>query len=255
MIYKKINTLLNENKVFWLATVTKAEGHTPAKAGMKMIVEPGKKFTGTIGGGEIEKKVIDYILENKPSLPVSLDFDLGAKSDSVIKTEMICGGIQTVFIEPNNSKTELYIIGGGHCGKALSELAAKVGFKVIVIDNREEILSQYDKEIIRTELINYENIDKAISFSEDVFIVIMTHGHIHDELVLEKLIEKKYKYLGMLGSSKKVASVFRNLKSRGIKEEYIEKVYSPIGIEIGSHTPDEIAISIMAQMIRITNKT
>jgi xanthine dehydrogenase accessory factor len=255
MIYKKINTLLDGNKIFWIATVIKAEGHTPAKAGMKMIVEPGKKFTGTIGGGEIEKKVTDYILENKPTLPVSLDFDLGAESDSDIKTEMICGGTQTVFIEPNNSKTELYIIGGGHCGRALSELAAKVGFKVIVIDSREEILSQYDNETIKTELINYENVEKAISFSDEVFIVIMTHGHVNDELVLEKLIEKKYKYLGMLGSSKKVASVFRNLKSRGIKEEHIEKVNAPIGIEIGSHTPDEIAISIMAQIIQITNKS
>lgn len=254
MIYKKINTLLNENKIFWLATVTKAEGHTPAKAGMKMIVEPGEKFTGTIGGGEIEKKVIDYILENKPTLPLSLDFDLGAKSNSDIKTEMICGGTQTIFIEPNNTEAELYIIGGGHCGKALSELAAKVGFKVIVIDNREEILSQYDKEIIRTEFINYDNVEKAISFSDEVYIVIMTHGHIHDELVLEKLIDKKYKYLGMLGSSKKVASVFKNLRCRGIKKELIEKVYAPIGVEIGSHTPDEIAISIMAQIIQIRNK-
>ena len=255
MIYKKINTLLNENKVFWLATVTKAEGHTPAKPGMKMIVEPGKKFTGTIGGGEIEKKVIDFILENKPTLPVSLDFDLGAKSDSDIKTDMICGGTQTIFVEPNNSKTELYIIGRGHCGRALSELAGKVGFRVVVIDNREEVLSKYDIETAKTKLVNYDNVENVISFSDEVYIVIMTHGHIHDELVLEKLIEKEYKYLGMLGSSKKVASVFKNLRGRGIKEELIEKVYAPIGIEIGSHTPDEIAISIMAQIIQIRNKT
>lgn len=255
MIYKKIISLLNENKLFWLATVTKAEGHTPAKAGMKMIVEQGKKFTGTIGGGEIEKKVIDYILENKPVLPINLDYNLGVKSDSEIKTEMICGGIQSVFIEPHNSKPELYIVGGGHCGLALSGLADKVGFRVKILDNREEILNQYDKEIFKTELIDYNNVEQFISFSDDVFIVIMTHGHIHDEHVLEKLIVRKYKYLGMLGSSSKVASVFNNLKSRGIKEEQIEKVFAPIGIEIGSHTPDEIAISIMAQIIQVTNKS
>lgn len=255
MIYKKIISLLNENKLFWLATVTKAEGHTPAKAGMKMIVEQGKKFTGTIGGGEIEKKVIDYILENKPVLPINLDYNLGVKSDSEIKTEMICGGIQSVFIEPHNSKPELYIVGGGHCGLALSGLANKVGFRVKILDNREEILNQYDKEIFKTELIDYNNVEQFISFSDDVFIVIMTHGHIHDEHVLEKLIVRKYKYLGMLGSSSKVASVFNNLKSRGIKEEQIEKVFAPIGIEIGSHTPDEIAISIMAQIIQVTNKS
>lgn len=255
MIYKKIISLLNENKLFWLATVTKAEGHTPAKAGMKMIVEQGKKFTGTIGGGEIEKKVIDYILENKPVLPINLDYNLGVKSDSEIKTEMICGGIQSVFIEPHNSKPELYIVGGGHCGLALSGLADKVGFRVKILDNREEILNQYDKEIFKTELIDYNNVEQFISFSDDVFIVIMTHGHIHDEHVLEKLIVRKYKYLGMLGSSSKVAAVFNNLKSRGIKEEQIEKVFAPIGIEIGSHTPDEIAISIMAQIIQVTNKS
>jgi len=255
MIYKKIISLLNENKLFWLATVTKAEGHTPAKAGMKMIVEQGKKFTGTIGGGEIEKKVIDYILENKPVSPINLDYNLGVKSDSEIKTEMICGGIQTVFIEPHNPKPELYIIGGGHCGLALSGLACKVGFRVKILDNREEVLNQFDKEIFKTELINYNEVERFISFSDEVFIVIMTHGHIHDELILEKLIGNKYKYLGMLGSSNKVASIFKNLKSKGTKEELIKKVYAPIGIEIGSHTPDEIAISIMAQLIQITNKS
>lgn len=249
--FDKLNELIHSDTEFWTATVIKSDGHTPARPGMKMIVESDGKITGTVGGGEIEKKVIDFIVENKPVDAGSLDYNLGSESVDAESTSMICGGIQTVFIEPNNMKPVLYIIGGGHCGNALSELAYKTGFRIKVLDNREDLAVLIRSKYTNVKIIEYNNITGSIEFSDDIYIVIMTHSHQYDEFVLERIVEKKYKYLGMIGSRKKVKVILDNLLKKGVEEDVVKNVFSPIGYDIGSHTPEEIAVSIMAQIIAV----
>jgi xanthine dehydrogenase accessory factor len=218
---------------------------------MKMIVEPEGNISGTIGGGDIEKKVIDYIISSRPKNSLLLDYNLGTDAENSEPTTMICGGLQSVFIEPNNIKPLLYIIGGGHCGNALSELAYKTGFSIIVLDNREDLTKLMRNSFADIKVIDYETIYEHILFSENIYIVIVTHSHQYDEFVLEKLIDKKYKYLGMIGSKKKVKEILENMIKKGFKSELVKQVYSPIGFNIGSHTPEEIAVSVMAQIIAV----
>lgn len=249
--YNKLTELLKKNIRFWSATVVKSEGHTPARPGMKMLIQMNGEITGTIGGGEIEKKVIDFIMQNKPLVSVLNEYNLGMNTGDSESTNMLCGGVQSVFIESYNVKPVLYIIGGGHCGKALSEFACKTGFAVKVLDNREDLIKLMSDSYADIKLIDYNEIIKHIEFSEDIYIVIMTHSHQYDEFVLEKLVGKNYKYLGMIGSKNKVKTVLDNLLAKGFNKETVQKVFSPVGFDIGSHTPEEIAVSIMAQIISV----
>jgi len=251
--YGKISELIRNGIEFWVTTVIKSEGHTPASPGMKMVFENNGKITGTIGGGEVEKKVIDFLINHKPCSPQLLEYNLGSESDSAKRTGMLCGGIQSVFIEPGKTKPILYIIGGGHCCKALSEIASLTEFKAVVFDNREDITKLIENNFAEVKIIDYDKLAEHIGFAGDVYIIIMTYSHSYDEYVLEKLAGEKYKYLGMLGSKEKVRIIFENLMHKGITRNTLEKVYSPAGFETGSHTPYEIAVSIMAQIIAVRN--
>lgn len=250
---KKLQELVSKNVEFWTATVIKSEGHTPAKPGMKMIIETDGNISGTVGGGDIEKKVIDYIMVSRPEKSLLLDYNLGTDAENSEPTTMICGGLQSVFIEPNNVKPLLYIIGGGHCGNALSEIAVKTEFSVKILDNREDLFKMIKNSFAEVKIIDYDNIEKHILFSKNIYIVIVTHSHQFDEFVLEKLIEKEFRYLGMIGSKKKVREILENMIKKGFKSELVKQVFSPIGFDIGSHTPEEIAVSVMAQIIAVRN--
>ena len=253
-IYNKITEAINNNIPSWLVTVTKVTGSTPASIGMKMLVYSDGNIAGTVGGGEIEKKVIDKIINTHPGDIEKWSYNLGAKDDSAESTNMICGGMQEVIVEPLLVGSPLYIIGGGHCGMALSNLASKTGFLVTVIDNREEWANKIKHpNAINTICCEYTEITRKINFPKESFIVIMTHGHIHDALVLEQIISKDYKYIGMIGSKGKVKIVLEDLIEKEIPLEKVKSIYSPIGIDILTHKPDEIAVSIVAQMIAVKN--
>jgi xanthine dehydrogenase accessory factor len=253
-IYNKITEAINNNVPSWLVTVTNVTGSTPAAPGMKMIVYANGNIFGTVGGGDIEKKVIDKIVNLKPADTVKWSYDLGADANTAETTTMICGGIQEVLVEPLLQGLPLYILGGGHCGIALSNLAGRTGFLVTVIDNRSEWASKTKHpNAADTIYCDYSEIAKRISFPKDCYIVIMTHGHLHDAVVLEQLINTDYKYLGMIGSKRKVKIVLEDLIKKGIHREKIKNVFSPVGLDLLTHTPDEIAVSIVAQMIAVKN--
>ncbi|MFA5403339.1 MAG: XdhC/CoxI family protein [Ignavibacteria bacterium] len=253
-IFNKITEAINNNIPSWLVTVTNVSGSTPASVGMKMLVYSDGSIYGTVGGGEIEKKIIDNIVNIHTDKIEKWSYDLGANSNGTQSTNMVCGGIQEVLIEPLLQGLPLYIIGGGHCGMALSNLASKTGFLVTVIDNREEWASKTKHpNAVNTIRCDYNEIEKHINFSKECFIVIMTHGHLHDALVLEQLINKEYEYLGMMGSKRKVKIVLEDLIKKGIAEDKIKSVFSPVGLDLLTHKPDEIAVSIVAQMIAIKN--
>lgn len=252
-LYEHILDVVHNNEIAWLITVVFTDGSTPGKIGMKMLLKNNREFIGTIGGGAIEKLVIDKILSEKFIESTTLYFDLGSDS-KFIKTGMICGGQQGVFIEPLFSNNRLYIIGGGHCGQALTDIMSKVNFSVTVIDERAE-WTLPEKHPLANKIIQakYNDIANYISFSPDTFIVIMTHSHSLDEKLLQELLNREYKYLGIIGSKNKSSSVLDKLKQQNVPLNLLQKIFIPIGFNLGSVTPYEIAISIAAQILAVKN--
>ncbi|HOH78319.1 MAG TPA: XdhC/CoxI family protein [Candidatus Cloacimonadota bacterium] len=255
--YRKICDCLAENCRLWQLSVVSCEGSSPAKPGMKLCVPlQGREF-GNLGGGEVEHSAIAWVRENRPSEPVLRTYMLSeqgdqALADEEIPTRMICGGKVSILIEPLAKSRTLYIVGAGHCGRALGQLAKLAGWWVHLIDNRNELLesdlSLYGDVASHSD---YSDVSTAISFDREAHIVIMTHGHAHDKQVLEQCLRREFAYLGMIGSASKVAQTFSRLKEQGFSDAELARVHAPIGLPIGSHTPFEIAVSIMAELISI----
>jgi xanthine dehydrogenase accessory factor len=250
--YKHILDLLQSNQTLWQATIIATDGSSPARAGMKMIIPTTDAVFGNLGGGEMEHRIISFVRESAPDLPQTISFDLsGAAATDLAPTAMICGGSATVFIEPLHMPQKLYIIGAGHCGKALGKLAMLSGFYVHLVDNRpESIAGDISDYGHKATLSDYQDISSAVSFGANCWIVIMTHGHVHDHEVLQQCLRKPNRYLGMIGSKHKVAETFAKLKEQGYSEAELARVHAPIGLKIGSQSPFEIAISIMGEIIR-----
>ncbi len=261
--YEFLKQYMDSGLALWQVTIIGVTGSTPAKPGMKMLVPIQDKEIGNLGGGELEYAVISYVRSNQPPEAQMLHFlldntgsrvEIDINPDVEIVTNMICGGKVSVFIEPLFRKQRLYIIGAGHCGRALAPLARLCDFYVVMIDNRKELLEQQAlKSADRICLSDYTDLDRHIDFDDNAYIVIMTHGHIHDKKVLEYCLSRKSKYLGMIGSWTKVPKTFADLRQKGFTDQELEKVHAPIGLPINSHTPHEIAVSIMAQIISVRN--
>jgi xanthine dehydrogenase accessory factor len=259
--YRALEELLKQQQPLWQAIVISSDGSTPAKPGMHLAIPLEGKPSGNLGGGNLEFFVINLLREKQPVKPDIWKFDLDEQGmplsieEGEIKTGMICGGKAEVFIEPLFLTHKLYIIGGGHCGRALAHLASLSGYQVTVVDNRKELLLREDFPDNCLLVYNdYSDLEKSIKFAANTSIVIMTHGHIHDKQVLEFCLRKPFFYLGMIGSEKKVAETFKNLKEQGFSEEELSKVHAPVGLSIGSQTPYEIAVSITAELIKERNR-
>lgn len=159
-----------------------------------------------------------------------------------------------IYSEVIGKTNQLYIFGAGHVGLALSDIASKLGFEVHIFDDRKDVNTMDVNTFAHfKQVIDYKKANEYVPEGEHIYIVIMTFGHKSDEVVLRQFIDRKIKYLGMMGSSRKVESVFRSLKKDGFDKEQLKKVYAPIGVEISSQTPYEISVSIVAEMIRIKN--
>lgn len=233
-----------------LVMITKEEGSCPRGIGSMMVVDmAGNIVGGTIGGGEVEetarRDAVDCLKKGMPRT-VSYRFNPAESSDSL---SMICGGNIEVFIKVFKNADKLLIIGAGHVGLSLYKFAKLLGYHVSVMDNREEFVNkerypEADALIfgdIATELANF-NIDETTS------VVIITHGHLHDEIALESVICRPARYIGMIGSRKKISIVYDNLEKKGIDREVLRRVYSPIGLDIGGETRAEVALSIIAEI-------
>ena len=249
--YRRLQAALDQGQSLWQATIVSTDGSSPARAGMKACIGLDSYF-GNLGGCELEHGIIAYVRSHKPENPLELSFDLGGGQTGLQATGMICGGAASVFIEPLHNPDKLYIIGAGHCGTALAELAAKAEFRVTLIDNRPESLAAPALSGYCRILSEYSDIGSIIT-DPMPWIVIMTHGHTHDKEVLRQCLELPCRYLGMIGSKHKVAESFAKLIEAGVSEQQLASVHAPIGLPIGSRSPVEIAISIMAELIQLRN--
>ncbi len=250
--YSKIKELLEKRVCFAVATVIKSVGSTPRKTGAKMIILPNGDVIDTIGGGTLEALVIKEALtglrEGKSKV---CDFDLfpGGKNPS----GQLCGGQMKVFIEVFEKPAKLLIFGAGHIGYFLARLAADLDFKVVVIDPRKEFLT--GERFSRAELIltdfAYKKHFPIIDSSS--WVVIVNHKQELDEKVLHKVLKSKARYIGMIGSRRKITE-FKKKLGKHFAPKMLEKIHSPIGLDLGGDSPAEIALSILAQIIQLKNK-
>jgi xanthine dehydrogenase accessory factor len=249
-IYQEIVRVKTEGGEAALVTVVSASGSTPREEGAKMLVKPDGSIVGTIGGGSLEAQIIkEAIGVIKQGKPKRLHRSLTAREAG--EEGMICGGDLEVFIEPILTPSTLYIFGGGHIALALTKMGKLVGFKIAVIDDRAEFASA--ERFPEAEVVLADEFTKSfpkIKIDKSSYIVIVTHGHQHDEVVLEWAVGTPARYIGMIGSKTKNETIYRHLRDRGISKEQLDRVHAPIGLEIGAQTPEEIAVSILAEVIK-----
>lgn len=249
-IFEEIVRIRSEGGSAALATVMRAEGSTPRGEGSKMLIRDDGTILGSIGGGNLEAKVrreaIDVIREGRPKV---LHFDL--TGEEVAEDGMLCGGNTDILLEPISAQPTLCIFGAGHISFSISKIAKMVGFKVVVVDNRTEFANTNrfpEADEIFAE--DFSEVFSRLKINRSSYIVIVTRGHQFDEEALEWAVKTEASYIGMIGSRKKKGALFSHLQSKGISKKLLEGVYAPIGIDINAETPEEIAVSIMAEIIK-----
>lgn len=246
-IYDEVARMHREGAAGVVATVVAVGGSTPRGAGAKMIVYPDGRTLGSVGGGAIESTTIDRARELVGSRePVLLSFDL--EDD----TGMICGGKMDIFLEPVSAGPHVLVVGGGHVGQAVARASKHAGFRVTVVDDRAEVVTAErfpfaDRRLVGgTELLGGDLIVDA-----STFVVVVTRGHRFDRDWVEAFIDNWPRYLGMIGSAVKVSRTFEQMAEGGVSEDVLSRIYAPIGLDIGAETPDEIAVSVVAEMIAV----
>ncbi|MGC8741223.1 MAG: XdhC family protein [Candidatus Sumerlaeaceae bacterium] len=250
-IYQTISQLLQEGKRGALITVVETVGSTPRKAGAKMLVTEDGQLIGTVGGGCVEADLVAYAKQViRLGQPGMFEVDLTAKNAD--ENDMLCGGKMKAFIEPIVPEEHLVIFGGGHISRALHEFAAKVGFRVTVTDDRPEFANA-ERFPLAAHIVAepFEKQAELVSVDQNTYVVIATRGHSYDELCMEIALGTPARYIAMVGSRTKVGLFKKNLRDRGFSDDELARVVCPAGLDIGAETPEEIAISIVAQMIAI----
>lgn len=251
-VFEEIVRIKQEGGKAALATLVSAKGATPREPGAKMLVLPDGTIIGSVGGGCVEAEVWQeakkVMAEGKPKM---LHFDLTGR-DAAEGDGLICGGIMDVFVEPILTQPALYIFGAGHISFFIARVGKMVGFKVVVIDDRADFANERrfpDADEVIAE--DFKSVFPRLKLNKSGYIVIVTRGHLSDEEVLEWAVGTDAAYVGMIGSRKKNKTVYANLMARGVSKEALDRVSAPIGLEIGAETPEEIAVSIGAQLIQV----
>jgi xanthine dehydrogenase accessory factor len=249
-IYIKLAELKKSGTPCVFCVVTATGGSTPRKAGSKMIVLNDGSIIGTVGGGSIELEVIREAMELfKTGEPVYRKYQL------VEELKMGCGGNMEVYLEPQLSAHRLLIFGAGHIGRVLGKFASGVGFHVTFIDSRPDIYKEFALPGAECLSGDYLKCIEELTFNENTYIVIVTHKHLFDEIILEAVARKPHAYLGMIGSTRKVAEARKRfLRENILTADELDAVNMPIGTDIKVETPEEIAISIVAKLIDTRNK-
>lgn len=249
-VLEKANEWLRAGRRVCIATVIEAHGSTPRGVGAKMVVSSTGETSGTVGGGAVEKKVLDAapgVL--KTGEATVIEFDLSGKSSDV---DSVCGGALRVFLEALGDYRRLFVMGAGHVGRALARAADAVGFAVTLVDDRDDFLTGEGLPAsVRLVNATPDDYEGRLGLDDDSFAVIVTRGHSLDKEWLGALSGKGLRYVGMVGSRRKVETVYSALRQEGVPDEFLESVHAPVGLDIGAETPEEIAVSIAAELVGI----
>jgi len=252
MIYRALAELEAHNKPGALCTIVRSQGSTPRHATSKMLVYPGGATLGSVGGGELESRVVAEALhaiqDRKPRL---LEYNM---SDPSRGDPGVCGGQVEIFIEPVLPRPVLMVVGAGHVGRAVVHLAKWLGFHVVVSDDRAEMCSpEVLPEADEYFPILMAEIPERFEITPWTYLVLTTRGVPVDVPGLPGLLDSEAAYIGVIGSRRRWATTRKELLDKGIPESKLDKVRSPLGLNILAETPEEIAVSIMAEIIKLRN--
>lgn len=250
-IYEQIVQLRREGRRGAVATIVNVRGSIPSFRTAKMLVRDDGSIAGTIGGGCVEADVWQAAREVMESeKPRTLTFDLN--QDPKYDTGLVCGGTLEVFIEPILPPALLYVFGAGHVAVQLCQAAANAGFDVIVADDRSSYATTERFPAAReVHALDFDQATQKLDPNESSSIVIVTRGHRDDMRVLRWAVQTRARYVGMIGSKRKVIEIFKTLQQEGIPAHLFDRVYAPVGLGIGAITPEEIAVAITAELIAV----
>ena len=257
---------IEEGYDFVVARVTATKGSAPRKRGSVLLMRDGVHTVGTVGGGLLEaeteklcremlqtkekKKTCEFILDEKRKDQGALE--MGCGGDATIELEYISAADPGNFLEEFKVRSRAYIFGGGHVAKALEPVLRHIDFDTVVIDDRAEYANQ--ERFPESETIvcsDFEHCFDEIEPDEDSYLIIVTRGHRGDLTVLRQALAQPHAYIGMIGSNRKNRLLFDQLREEGVSEEALAEVHAPIGLDIGSETPEEIGVSIAAEIIQV----
>ncbi len=232
-IFEALTQSIQDRKPVALATITEVKGASPARPGFKLLVWEDGSCVGNVGGGELEVRIRDAarktLAEHKAQ---TLKYTLRESGPDAIDT--LCGGNVTVFIEPYLPQPVLLIVGGGHIGRPLAELARIVGDEVQTVDTRPE----------RADLPRLD----PTKITAHSYVVLITETHESDEQALGAVLPTPAAYIGMIGSRRKIETIMKHLRAAGFADDALARVHAPIGLDTGGRAPEEIALAILAEI-------
>ena len=250
-VYDELIRLRKLGQKCAIATIVQVRGSIPSFESAKLLVREDGSMIGTIGGGCVEAEVWNAareVMETEKSKHMS--FNLG--QDAAYDNGLICGGQLDVFVEPVIPSPSAIIFGAGHISKSLCKVASLAGFAATIVDNRETFANRERfpeaDEIFAEE---YEEVFPKLIVHDSTYLIIVTRGHRDDMRVLRWAAATPARYVAMIGSKRKVISVVKELEKEGLSRDQLSRIYAPMGLEIGAISPEEIAISVAAEMIAV----
>jgi len=252
-IYQAITELEKKDESAALCTVTKSEGSTPRHVGSKMLVYPDGKFLGTVGGGDLEHRVMDEAwIAISEGTPRTLKYSMVDPSRG---DPGVCGGTVEVFVEPILPPATVVVVGAGHVGKAVVHLAKWLGFRVAVSDDREEFCNpEATPGADAYYPLPMAELPSQLKVTRRTYVVVTSRGSNVDAAGLPNLLKSDAAYIGVIGSKRRWMTTVKALKGQGISDELIGKVHSPMGLELNAETPEEIAVSILAEILMLRER-
>jgi len=252
-IYQALSEIEKNNESAALCTVVQSEGSTPRHVGSKMLVYSDGRFIGTVGGGELESRVIKAALESlRDGKAQNLSYTM---ADPARGDPGVCGGTVEVFVEPILPSAMIVVIGGGHVGRAVVHLAKWLGFRVAVSDDRAEFCNP--ESIPGADAyypVPMAELPSQLKVTRQTYLVITSRGSAIDAAGMPSLLDSDAAYIGVIGSKRRWLTTVKALKEKGVSEEKIARVHSPMGLELNAETPEEIAVSIMAEILMLRDK-
>ena len=253
-IWQKVTNALEARRPVVAATVVRSTGSVPRRTGAKMLVHADGSIIGSVGGGLFESLVVKDALDALAAgKSATRTYSFNPKGSGPQAFGAICGGRAEIFLEVIVPTDRLLIVGGGHCGRALAKMASSMDFSIVIADDREEFA--------RPELFPFDAVESVLHLPTDyaglpepderTYVALVSKGFVTDEAALRRVLASPAPYIGMIGSCRKRDVVYDRLRADGIPESLLARVHAPIGIEIGAETPEEIAVSILAEIIAL----
>ncbi len=252
-IYQALAEIEKNNETAALCTVVASQGSTPRHVGSKMLVYPDGRFIGTIGGGDMEHRALDEaMIAMSEGKPQTIKYSMVDPSRGDVG---VCGGTVEVFVEPILPAPLVVVVGAGHVGKAVVHLAKWLGFRVAVSDDRAEFCTpEATPGADAYYPVPMEKLTEQFKVTKRTYFVLTTRGSNVDALGLPSLLESPAAYIGVIGSKRRWATTVKALKEKGMAPEQIARIHSPMGLELNAETPEEIAVSILAEILMLRDK-